>query len=115
MNSAALAISTGLPCPANISTAVFAQCVQVNGFAKLCLLRPHPVAPQWALASYSCISGKSEPNAGHQVGLDWSIRIGNGNDRLQQTIAVEQIIAYPQVSVSLMLASIRASILIYIR
>lgn len=53
------------------------------------------VAPRWALASYSCVFGKT--NYAHDLigHISWTLQIGNNVN--VQRINVERIYTYPQV------------------
>lgn len=56
------------------------------------------IAPQWALASYSCISGKTEFFNTRKEDVVWTLHAGSSlfNDSQAERITVERLIPYPQ-------------------
>lgn len=95
--SVGLAVSDNIQCTANISkfTNILTVCwlLTYNGFSE--------VAPQWALASYSCIIGQTEFFNARKEEIAWTLHVGSiqFNDSDAQRVAVDRIIAYPQVMV----------------
>lgn len=90
--SVALAVSDGLQCTANLSELNYL--LFVCNFVKLILFN-WIVAPQWALASYSCIAGKSEFFNRRKDDVQWTLQVGNIGQ--QQFVPVETTLTYPQV------------------
>lgn len=92
----ALAISDALQCTANIGKFlfVFFFC-ELLSITSLFVL----VAPMWALASYSCIVGKTEFFNARKEDVFWTLRAGSihVNDSDVQQVSVERIVTYPQV------------------
>lgn len=56
------------------------------------------VAPQWALASYSCLFGNAVSTSSLPNEISWTLQVGGNDENTTQKLNIDRIYTYPQVN-----------------